>query len=182
MSGRSSALAAARYAASFALALALIACNRSTSCDSDQPSVLSFASAKMRVITAADTLRILTELARTSEQQTLGLMERKCLADTAGMLFVYAKDQPASAGFWMFRTLIPLDIAFMDSTGGIRAIQHMVPCTATLVQGCQSYDPGVPYRAAVEMNAGYFSQHRVVLGDRMLLADTSRLVKGISPR
>jgi uncharacterized membrane protein (UPF0127 family) len=136
----------------------------------------------MRLIAGSDTLRLLTELASRPDQQTLGLMERRHLADTAGMLFLYPGDQPASAGFWMFRTRIPLDIAFMDSSGTIRAIEHMVPCPTTLAQGCPSYAPGVPYRAALEVNAGYFARHTVTLGAKVTLADTTRHANGPAPR
>ena len=121
---------------------------------------------------------MLAELATTPDQQTLGLMERQHLADTAGMLFPYTHDQPADAGFWMFRTRIPLDIAFMDSTGTIRAVQHMVPCPTSLAQGCPTYEPGTAYRAALEVNAGYLARNRVALGARMILAYTTHTVNG----
>ena len=77
----------------------------------------------------------------------------------------------------MFRTRIPLDIAFTDSLGVIRTIRQMAPCTARLAAGCPSYEPGIPYRAALEVNAGYFSTHRIGLGSRVLLDDTVRVVK-----
>ena len=171
-----------RWMASVALASAVIACSPRENGDADSTPVLAFASAQMRLIAGSDTLRLLTELATRTDQQTLGLMERRHLADTAGMLFLYPDEQPDSAGFWMFRTRIPLDIAFMDSTGTVRAIQHMVPCPTTISQGCPSYAPGVPYRAALEVNAGYFAQHRLALGARVMLADTSRHVNGPAPR
>jgi uncharacterized protein len=161
--------------AGLVLASTLVAC-RTEDGDTDAPPVLDFASARVRMIAGADTLPLLVELATTPEQHTLGLMERRKLADTAGMLFLYPGDQPDSAGFWMFRTRIPLDIAFMDSTGTIRSIQHMVPCPSDIANGCPSYPPGVAYRAALEVNAGYFARHKVALGARMLLGDTT-LVK-----
>jgi uncharacterized membrane protein (UPF0127 family) len=144
--------------------------------DADGPPVLSFDVAHMRLTSGADTTRLLAELARNSEQHTLGLMERHHLADTAGMLFLYSSQQPAAAGFWMFRTRIPLDIAFIDSLGTIGDIQHMVPCTATLAEGCPSYPSKVPYRAALEVNADYFARNKLAVGSRLLLGDTARLV------
>jgi uncharacterized membrane protein (UPF0127 family) len=81
----------------------------------------------------------------------------------------------------MFRTRIPLDIAFLDSLGVIRAIVNMVPCTATIVAGCPTYPPTVPYRAALEVNAGYFTRHRMAVGSRVILSDTSRLEPSASP-
>ena len=116
----------------------------------------------MRLVAGADTIHLRVELATTSQEQTLGLMERRQLADSAGMLFVYSAEQPATAGFWMFRTRIPLDIAFIDSLGTIVAVRHMVPCTSTLAEGCPWYAPDVPYRAALEVGAGYLAQHSQV--------------------
>ena len=126
----------------------------------------------MRVASATDTAILTVEIAESREQQTLGLMERRTLAQDAGMLFVYPDTQPASAGFWMHRTRIPLDIAFVDDSGVIRSIRAMEPCAAELADGCPTYEPGTPYRAALEANRGFFAQHGIRVGDRVLLQDT----------
>ena len=112
------------------------------------------------------------ELATTEAQRTMGLMERRALPDDAGMLFLYPTTQPSDAAFWMYRTRIPLDIAYIDSAGVIRTIVPMEPCTATLAQGCPNYPAGAPFRAALEMNKGYFSRHAFAVGDRIVLEDT----------
>src|SRR5262245_2017426 len=52
------------------------------------------------------------ELATTLETRTRGLMERSSLPADQGMLFIFEVAQPLS--FWMFSTLIPLDIIFAD--------------------------------------------------------------------
>jgi uncharacterized protein len=171
-----------RWIVGVAFASSAIACGTKENGEGDAAPVLAFNSARMRVIANSDTLRLLAELATRPEQRTLGLMERRHLADTAGMLFTYPDEQTDSAGFWMFRTRLPLDIAFMDSNGVIRAIKHMVPCTADIVQGCPSYPPGVPYRAALEMSAGYFERHKVALGARLMLGDTTQQVSGATRR
>ena len=119
-----------------------------------------------------DTIPLVVELAKTNEQRTMGLMERTRLADTAGMLFIYNAMQPANAGFWMFRTKIPLDIAFADSAGVIRSIRNMVPCTTGMASQCATYEPGARYQVALEVNAGFFARRKVAVGDRIVLADT----------
>ena len=144
--------------------------------DAAETSVLPFNVARVRLVSGADTTYLRVQLATSAEQRNLGLMERQHLADTAGMLFLYPTEQPATAGFWMFRTRIPLDIAFLDSLGAIGAITHMVPCTATLAAGCPSYPPSVPYRGALEVNAGYFARRKLTIGTRLILSDTSRFV------
>jgi uncharacterized protein len=133
--------------------------------------VMSFDSARVRLARATDTIPLRVELAVKPEQKSMGLMERRRLAEDAGMLFVYDSTQPPDAGFWMYRTRIPLDIAFADSAGVIRSIRAMVPCTTDVAQGCPSYTPDVPYRYALEVNGGYFAQHGVVVGNTLLLTD-----------
>jgi uncharacterized membrane protein (UPF0127 family) len=155
-------------------AISLLACNKPDAATDDRKPVLAFDTARVRVATATDTLPLLVELAIKPEQHTLGLMERAHLADSAGMLFLYDSTQPDSSAYWMYRTRIPLDIAYIDSAGTIRSIRHMEPCRTMLAQGCPTYPAGAPFRAALEVNAGYFARHSVRLGDRVLLADTSQ--------
>lgn len=136
---------------------------------SDDERILPFDSADVRIASDADTVVVRAELALSSEQKTLGLMERRHLSENAGMLFVYDSTQPSDAGFWMYRTRIPLDIAFMDSAGVIRAILTMLPCETTIQQGCATYPPNVPYRYALEVNSGFFQTRGVAVGDTLLL-------------
>jgi uncharacterized membrane protein (UPF0127 family) len=155
-----------------AIAAVIAACGGGSSSSADDTShVMAFDTAPVRMATRRDTLRLSLELARRPEQRTMGLMERRQLAENAGMLFLYDSTQSKDAAFWMYRTRIPLDIAFLDSSGVVRSIVAMVPCTATLAQGCPSYPPNVPYRYALEMNAGFFAQHQVGVGDVLLVRD-----------
>lgn len=111
-----------------------------------------------------ETHRLSVEVARTASQRRQGLMDRDALADEAGMLFVYEKLQPPSGRFWMYRTRIPLDIAFIDAQGRIAAIHRLVPCGATDPQQCPTTRAGVSYRAALEVNAGYFAERGITRG------------------
>ncbi|WP_262927317.1 DUF192 domain-containing protein [Phytohalomonas tamaricis] len=118
---------------------------------------------------AARAHHLQVEIARTPRERAVGLMERESLAADAGMLFIYTQDQPGDSGFWMYRTRIALDIAFLGANGEIRSIHTMMPCRGE-AQNCPSYRPGRPYRAALEVNAGYFEQHGIGLGDCVSLA------------
>jgi hypothetical protein len=133
--------------------------------------VMSFDTAHVRLARQRDTLPLFLQLAVTKEQKTMGLMERRRLADNAGMLFVYDSTQPPHAGFWMYRTRIPLDIAFLDSAGIIRAVRSMTPCPSITPQGCPTYAPDVPYRYALEVNAGFFARHGIGIGHSLVLHD-----------
>src|SRR4030042_2848822 len=52
------------------------------------------------------------ELAVTPEEREEGLMFRKNLDSDKGMLFIFEKE--GKYGFWMKKTLIPLDIIWID--------------------------------------------------------------------
>lgn len=109
--------------------------------------------------------RFQVEVARTAAERRQGLMERDHLAGDAGMLFLYGDTQSPLNGFWMYRTLIPLDIAFLDAEGRIQAIRHMVPCASDNPRDCPVTMPGVSYRAALEVNAGTFAALGIEEGD-----------------
>ena len=108
------------------------------------------------------------EVASTAEQRQKGLMGRTSLASNAGMLFKYNEPRDANYGFWMYKTLIPLDIAYLNQNGVIGSIRHMVPCASASGAGCPTYPAGVPFIQAVEMNAGFFREHGIRTGDRLI--------------
>jgi uncharacterized protein len=85
------------------------------------------------------------------ELRRRGLMGVRELPREGGMLFLFPAD--TRGGFWMKDTLIPLSIAYFDAGGRVLAIMDMEPCTA---DPCPSYDPGVAYRGALEVNRGRF--------------------------
>lgn len=109
------------------------------------------------------------EVANTAESRSTGLMHRKHLAADAGMLFVFPAKRAGNSGFWMYNTLIPLDIAFLDRDGVIVRVLTMAPCPHHRPGQCRSYRPDAPYWRAVEMNAGFFEQHRLREGDQLLI-------------
>jgi hypothetical protein len=82
------------------------------------------------------------------------------------MLFVYEKMRSAEARFWMHKTLMNLDIAYLDANGRIRTIQQMPSCDGS-ADSCPSYPAGVPFLAAAEFPQGFFRQHGITVGDRI---------------
>ncbi|MDY7114981.1 DUF192 domain-containing protein [Halomonas sp. SSL-5] len=105
------------------------------------------------------------EVADEPAERSRGLMGRERLAEDAGMLFLYAAEQPGGSGFWMYNTLIPLDIAFIDGAGRIVSTHTMEPCGSSAPADCAVTRPGVPYRAALEVNAGTFAALGIGVGD-----------------
>lgn len=112
---------------------------------------------------------ITVEIARTSAERSRGLMDRVRLAPNSGMLFVYNDQRRADHGFWMYRTLIPLDIAYLDRDGIIGAIRQMAPCPSDQGRDCPTYQAGVPFYLALEMNQGYFEGQGIGVGDQLSL-------------
>ena len=118
-------------------------------------------------VSPASTVPVKLEVASSAEQRQKGLMGRTSLAPYAGMLFEYSEPREASHGFWMYKTLIPLDIAYLNQDGVIGSIRQMVPCASASGAGCPTYPAGVPFIQAVEVNAGFFQEHGIGRGDRL---------------
>lgn len=133
---------------------------------SEWTSPLPFDTALVWMHGEADSVSLLVEVASSDEQRAFGLSRRPTLDDGSGMLFVFDSVQAADHGFWMWRTNIPLDIAFVDSTGVIQRILAMETCGAR-AESCPSYPPGVRYERALEANLGWFAAQGVRVGDRV---------------
>lgn len=112
------------------------------------------------------THHISAEIADTPRAREIGLMNRSELAPGHGMLFLYGgMQQSGNDGYWMYHTQVALDIAFIGVDGTIKRIFSMPPCQSEDQQQCPVYRPGVPYTAALEVPAGYFSAQGIVPGD-----------------
>jgi uncharacterized membrane protein (UPF0127 family) len=116
------------------------------------------------VHTDTDSTRLLLELAESPSQQQFGMMTRPSLDPESGMLFVYDSAQAPENGFWMYRTIVPLDIAFLDRGNMILSILSMDPCPSPNPQHCPAYPPRVSYWSALEVNRGWFARHQVGVG------------------
>lgn len=114
------------------------------------------------------------ELAATPEARSRGLSGRDRLARRAGMLFLYPQMKGPGNQFWMYRTNIPLTIAFMNGNGTIGALQGMSPCLYEDGDRCPRFEAGVPHRAALEVNQGLFEALGVEVGDRIALDPSPR--------
>ena len=87
------------------------------------------------------------ELAINNEERQRGLMFRKGMELSDGMMFVY--ERPQSVSFWMKNTSIPLDIIFADEAGVITKIfENARPFSTTSIFG------GYDVQYVLEINAG----------------------------
>lgn len=110
------------------------------------------------------------EVAETPLQRMQGLMHRDSMPEDEGMAFMFLEGE-ASGGFWMKNTEIPLSIAFFDEEGNILKILDMEPCDA---DPCPSYDPGLSYSGALEVNQGGFERWGIEEGDHVRILHDER--------
>lgn len=102
---------------------------------------------------------IRAEVANTFDTRARGLMFRKALGASSGMLFVFPDVAPHC--MWMKNTFVPLSVAFMDEQGTIVSIHDMKPHDET------SHCAAKPARFALEMNQGWFAQKGVKPGAKI---------------
>ncbi|MEG4209137.1 DUF192 domain-containing protein [Microcoleus sp. S13_B4] len=102
------------------------------------------------------------EVAKTPEQQAIGLMYRTSLADDRGMLFEF---KPARwVNFWMKNCKISLDMIFLRD-GVVEAIAAGTPpCTA---EPCPTYGPDTVVDRVIELGGGRAAELGVKVGDRI---------------
>ena len=112
-------------------------------------------------------------IADENEERAKGLMfitseEMADLPDGTkrGMIFIFEFEQHLS--FWMKNTIIPLDIAYLDSTGKVLATHTMPP----LDDRSGQYNSGSPARFAIEVNANVWDEIGLEVGDTIALPDS----------
>ena len=103
--------------------------------------------------------KVYIETANTHIKRAYGLMDRKSLGKNQGMLFVFTRAQPLS--FWMQNTYVPLDIAFIHN-GKIEQIETMNALST------RSVSSNNHCRYALEVNQGWFKEHGIKVGTRIL--------------
>lgn len=119
--------------------------------------------------TADGAVAVRAKVAAAAEDRARGLMEVTDLPDGAGMLFLFDDDR--TGGFWMRNTVIALDIAFAGAQGRIHTTTTMTPCEAERAADCPVTSPAEPYRAALEVPAGWFDGAGVGPGATMTWTD-----------
>ncbi|WP_346317762.1 DUF192 domain-containing protein [Chitinophaga sp. YIM B06452] len=108
-----------------------------------------------------DTIKtIAIEIAETDEERAKGLMDRKSMEDTQGMLFIFSA--PEEQSFWMKNTYISLDIMYVNENFEIVSIQKYA--TPLSEESLPSFKKA---QYVVETNAGFADKYKVAYGDKI---------------
>lgn len=124
-----------------------------------KPQSLETETAKI-ITSTGKTYAFVVELAKTREQQRIGMMYRMKAEPLTGMLFLF--DEEKERSFWMKNTFIPLDIIFIKKDGVIAHIhsnaepQSLVPVKS-----------GEPVVAVLEIYGGEAKKLGVNVGNRV---------------
>ena len=93
-------------------------------------------------------------------------MFRKNLAHDHGMIFMFTDQTPR--GFWMYNTLIPLDIIWIDANQRIVFISaNTPPCPSRNPTECPNYGVGIPAQYVLELAAGQAMKHNLKVGEQL---------------
>ncbi|MES2398797.1 MAG: DUF192 domain-containing protein [Pseudomonadota bacterium] len=112
-----------------------------------------------RVRISAGMHQIDTQVAMTPEQRQIGLMFRKDMPQSEGMIFVF--EQAAQQCFWMKNTILPLTAAFIAEDGTIVNLEDMKPQTT------DAHCSLKPVRYVLEMNKGWFAKKGIKAGTKL---------------
>ncbi len=99
------------------------------------------------------------EIARTPEQQAIGLMHRENMDQDHGMIFVFPDE--IERVFWNQHVHFSLDLIFLDSNGTIVSLKQLQAWSTDNVPS------GAPARYAIELNAGIVQNLGLTVGTRL---------------
>ena len=105
---------------------------------------------------------VYAEIADTDKSRQIGLSSRRSLPPKRGMLFIY--ETPGKYGFWMWKTLIPLDIIWLNKDRRVVDIKKR----AEPVSYPEVFKPKLPASYTLEVNAGFADLHQLKIGEQLI--------------
>jgi len=128
-------------------------------CPKDPTGAPSLRSGKV-IFLEAKAPDVLVEVVEREQDRARGLMYRKSMPESQGMLFVFPERENHT--FWMHNTCIPLDMLFIDSDGTIVGIEENTP-----TMNDSTFECGCPSTYVLEVNAGWTRRHGVAAGQKV---------------
>ena len=104
-------------------------------------------------------VNLCVELAISQREKSKGLMYRKDLSNSDGMLFVWKN--AGKRCMWMKNTSIPLSVAYLSKSGHILEIHDLKPFSEKSVCSNQKA------RMALEMKQGWFQDNKIGVGQQL---------------
>jgi len=101
------------------------------------------------------------ELAISQREKSKGLMYRKDLSNTDGMLFIWKNEDKRC--MWMKNTYIPLDLGFFREDLTLIEVKDLSP--RSLESVCSSE----PAKYALELSKGWFSSHKIKNNSKLII-------------
>ena len=108
-------------------------------------------------------------LAATEAARQQGLMGQEDLLGYDGMVFRF--DAPVAAAIYMYKTLIPLTVAFFDENGAFVSAADMEPCPAEDPGDCPTFPAARPIVHALEVPKGGLDELGVGAGATLTLVE-----------
>ncbi len=106
-------------------------------------------------------VNLCVELAISQREKSKGLMYRKDLSNSDGMLFIWKNEDKRC--MWMKNTYIPLDLGFFREDMTLIEVKDLFP--RSLESVCSSE----PAKYALEVTKGWFSSHNIEKNSKMVL-------------
>ena len=108
---------------------------------------------------------IKTEFVYDTMDALRGMQFRTSIAPDHGML--YAHRIPGKYGYWMYQTLIPLDMIWMDSKHNIvEIVENCPPCKGPASQ-CPHYGGHEVAQYVLQLGGGMAKKYDLKLSDRI---------------
>jgi uncharacterized membrane protein (UPF0127 family) len=92
-----------------------------------------------------------------------GMQFRKSIAPDHGML--YAHRIPGKYGYWMYQTLIPLDMIWMDPKHTVVEVVENAPPCKTAASQCPHFGGGEVAQYVLQLGGGMAKKYGLQLGD-----------------
>lgn len=121
-------------------------------------SLRAFETSSLTIVTDSGEHTFSIEIARTPQEQALGLMHRRELAEDYAMLFPFGEAREAS--FWMRDTYVSLDMVFIAEGGVVHRIER-----STEPLSLRSVPSRGPVIAVLEFVAGTSDRIDLKAGD-----------------
>lgn len=116
---------------------------------------------ELHLLKSGDTIKkIDIEIADTQYERETGLMYRRSMEESHGMLFIYPEE--ALRSFYMKNTYIPLDIIYYSKDSAVVSFQENAkPLDMTSLPSFK------PAQFILELNAGKVKQWNIEVGDKI---------------